>query len=63
MLRMEYQFDETHPKIIIEMSPESTLDQVFEAFEGFLQAAGYRIDGYIDIVAHNQGDTDVDNNI
>ena len=47
MMRFEYQFDDNNPKIIMELSPESDLDQVCEAFGCFLRGAGYIVDGDI----------------
>lgn len=44
-----YQFSDVHPEVTVTLSPESSLDAVFEAFEGFLKAAGYQI-GHIELV-------------
>lgn len=41
MLKFQYQFDESHPLIEVTMPSDSALPEVFEAFQGFLQAAGY----------------------
>lgn len=49
MLIFEYQFDETHPRVRVEMSPQSDLSEVLEQFQGFLMAAGYSFDGNLTI--------------
>ncbi len=49
-LEFYYKFDTHQPEITVTLSPDSDLSQVFEAFEGFLRAAGYQIDGVIDVV-------------
>lgn len=44
-LYFEYQFDDKSPKVSMELSPESTIDEAIEAFEAFLRAAGYYLNG------------------
>jgi hypothetical protein len=58
MMKFSYQFDEKSPTITMELSPESTLSEVFEAFGAFLQGAGYTVDGPITI----EGATNETNN-
>lgn len=48
-LELVYQFSDKDPKIHMIMSPESGLEEVLEAFERFLRAAGYCFDGQIEI--------------
>lgn len=45
-----YQFEETAPKIVMTISPQSSLDEVFESFEQFLKGCGYSFEGNIEIV-------------
>lgn len=45
-----YQFEPNAPKVTMEISPESSLPDVLEAFESFLRAAGYSFEGTLDIV-------------
>ena len=47
MMKFEYQFDETSPKVTLEMTPQSSLSEVFVAFREFLLGAGYQITGEI----------------
>ncbi len=49
-MKFEYQFDTHTPKITMELSNESVLPDVLEAFEMFLIASGYVFDGKLDIV-------------
>lgn len=37
-------------KIEMEIEDEASLDQLLEAFEAFLRASGYTVDGALDIV-------------
>ncbi len=53
-LEFFYQFTDKDPKTIMTLSPESDLDAVLTAFEGFLKAAGYSFDGVLDFV-DNEG--------
>lgn len=50
MIKFEYQFDKTSPKVVVKLSAESTLDVVLMQFEGFLRAAGYSFDGELDFI-------------
>jgi len=45
-----YQFNDGNPKISVELSPESALPEVLEAFESFLIASGYKFTGQLDFV-------------
>ncbi len=47
MIILESQYDESHPRVRIEMHSDSSLDEVLEAFEGFLRATGYGFDGNV----------------
>lgn len=49
-MEFTYQFDKHSPRVVMTISPQSTLTEVFEAFEGFLLGAGYSFKGQIDIV-------------
>lgn len=49
-MKFIYQFDENAPKVELTLSPEATLTEVLEQFEGFLFAAGYRYEGTLDFV-------------
>ncbi len=50
LMEFFYQFDSKHPAVSMKLSPESSLPEVFEAFEAFLRGAGYVINGEIDLV-------------
>lgn len=56
MLKFEYQFDENMPKVTLEMSPESDLPEVLEAFQSFLLGAGYVFNGHIEILEEEKGE-------
>ena len=43
----EYQFNKTAAKASLELSPEATLEEIIEAFERFLKAAGYVFNGQL----------------
>ena len=49
-MKFTYQFDHHTPSITVELSNESALPDVLEAFEMFLIAAGFCFDGKVDIV-------------
>lgn len=48
MIKFEYQFDDTAPKVVLELSPESSLPEVIDQFELFLLASGYSFEGHLD---------------
>lgn len=50
MIKFEYQFDGTSPKVQIELHADSSLSEVVIAFESFLRASGFSFHGNIDIV-------------
>jgi hypothetical protein len=41
-------------RVTFELPQDSTLIQVIEGFEHFLKGAGYQLDGYLDIVPHEE---------
>lgn len=45
-----YQFSDVDPKITVELSPDSDLDRVLEAFEQFLLGAGFSFEGQLDFI-------------
>ena len=54
MIKFESQYDENTGKVTIELSSDTSLPDVLEAFERFLKATGYSFDGVIDIVEEAQ---------
>lgn len=50
MIKFESQYDESYPKVTIELHSDSTLQDVVKAFEDFIKAAGYSYEGRLDIV-------------
>lgn len=50
--RMEFTFQsqEHAARVVVTLSPQADLNEVFDAFENFLHAAGYVFHGTIDIV-------------
>ena len=50
MIRFSYQFDDRTPLVEVTLSPDSTVGEVLEAFQSFLIASGYVINGEIDVV-------------
>lgn len=40
--------------VTFEMPQDSTLPEVVEGFESFLKGAGYQLEGYLDIVPHQE---------
>ena len=50
---MHKEFTATN-KIEFTVQDEASLDQMLESFEYFLRASGYHIDGYIDVVPHDE---------
>lgn len=61
MFKLEYQYEEGDPKIVMELHRDTTLPQALVAFEQFLRAAGYSFDGTVDIVPDMTDDTEGDN--
>lgn len=57
-MKFTYQFDENSRLVEVTLSPEASLSEVLESFEGFLFAAGYRFDGNLDFYAEEES-TDV----
>lgn len=49
-MEFTYQFMDTAPKVVVTLSPESTLDEAVEAFELFLGCAGYSTEGILRFV-------------
>ena len=49
-MKFEHRYDDKSPKVIMELDNDSTLDQVFEAMEGFLKACTYHFDGQIGLI-------------
>lgn len=49
-MKFTYQYDDVSPLVEVTISPQSTLLETLEAFEGFLKAAGYHFDGELDFV-------------
>jgi hypothetical protein len=47
MLKFENQYDKNFPKITIELSSDSSLSEVLQAFQTFLKGCGYVFDGEI----------------
>ena len=41
-------------KIEFTVRSEASLDEMLESFSYFLRASGYHIDGYIDVVPHDE---------
>ena len=49
-MEFTYQFDKNEPRVVVTLSPQSSLDEVLLAFDNFLRGAGYVFVGQIDIV-------------
>ena len=49
-MKFECQHDEHDPKVVMELSAQSTLPDVVSQFELFLKACGYVFDGQLDFV-------------
>jgi len=56
MIKFIYETPEIHKEftgiksIVMEVEAESSRDEMLEAYESFLRAIGYHIDGHIDVV-------------
>lgn len=50
MITFIYQYEPSSPKVVFEMSADSTLSEVVEQFDLFLKASGYSFEGTLDIV-------------
>ena len=50
---MHKPFTSTH-RIEFTCADEASLDEMLESFSYFLKAVGYNIDGYIDVVPHDE---------
>jgi len=48
-MKWTHQYDQSEPYIEMEISKDATLSEVLEAFEHFLQAVGYGINGHLEI--------------
>ncbi len=49
-MKFIHQYDENSPLIEVTLHKDSDLSEVFEAFAGFLRAAGYVFDGNLEII-------------
>ena len=56
MMKFSYQCDEDAPKIEMSISPHSSLEEVFEAFEDFLRGAGYVLEGNVTLIDDSNND-------
>lgn len=58
--RMEfiYQFSDVDPRVSVRISPQATLDEAIQSFEGFLKAAGYIFDGELIIESKETANED-----
>lgn len=52
IMEFYYQFSDKHPGISVRLSPETSLNEVLEAFEDFLRGAGYHFEGQLDFVEY-----------
>lgn len=50
MIKFTSQYEEGAPLIEVTLSSDSTVGDVLEVFQGFLAAAGYSINGVIDVI-------------
>ena len=50
-------------KVTIEVGQDADLTEMLEAFEGYLKAVGYYVDGCVDIVPEHSSDETVRNSI
>lgn len=53
-IRLEYQYEEGKPKIVVELNRDSSLTDLLEGFGAFLLAAGYSYNGHLDIVEEEE---------
>jgi len=49
-MKWTHQYDPSEPRVEMEVHMDSTLSEVLIAFETFLKAIGYHIDGHLEIV-------------
>ncbi len=54
MIQFIYQYDKNSEKISVELSADSTLTEVLDAFSRFLKAASYQFDGEIMIMEEGE---------
>lgn len=62
----DYAYDNSNnEEIIMRIEPESSLNDVLNAFERFLKACGYYFDGRLEIVneTNNEDDGEVDDEL
>lgn len=50
MMKFTYQYSNEFPLVEVTIASDSTVGEVLEAFQGFLTAAGYNVNGLIDVV-------------
>lgn len=56
MIKLEYQYEEHSPRIVVELHSDSSLDEVVEIFERFLLASGYSFRGRLGIVEDSESE-------
>jgi len=49
-MKWTHQYDSASPRIEMEVDKDATLPEISAAFEIFLRAAGYVIDGHLEII-------------
>lgn len=60
MIKLVYETPEIHKEytgvksIVMEVEAEASRDEMLEAYESFLRAIGYYIDGHIDVVKEDE---------
>lgn len=60
MIKFVYETPEIHKEytgvksIVMEVEAEASRDEMLEAYESFLRAIGYYIDGHIDVVKEDE---------
>lgn len=49
-MKFTHQYDDDKPEIIMHVHREASLDEAIQAFEDFLRACGYYVEGSLQIV-------------
>ena len=55
MIKFTSQYQDNTPLVEVTINSDSTVGEVLEAFQGFLTASGYVINGVIDVINAEDG--------
>ncbi len=50
MIKFTSQYENNAPLVEVTLHSDSSLGEVLQAFQGFLEASGYSFDGIIDVI-------------